>query len=64
MEYLPEYESKSGTAFEFDEESILTLVRLDAFIATAVACLCSYETNKVGDHCQKLYHDTLSSFFS
>lgn len=41
MGYLLEYESKSGIAFEFVEGSILTVARLDDFIATMVVSLCS-----------------------
>lgn len=44
------------------EGTILTLSRLDAFIATALTCLRDDGSDNVGGHRQKLYYDTFTTF--
>lgn len=43
-------------------ETILTLPRLNAFIFTVLSCYSDHVLDKVGGYCQKLYHDTFTSF--
>lgn len=57
MEYSPKYESAFWAKFIFVGGSILTLARLDAFVAIMITLLSSDETGKVGEHCQKLNYD-------
>lgn len=62
MRYPPEYESESKAKFIFVGESSPTPARVDAFVATAETHLRSNVTDRVDDHLQNLYHDTLVSF--
>lgn len=63
MRSLRELDSKAETEYRYVEVSILTLSRLDDFIATAVTSIRCGGTHKIEDHHQKLYHDTFASLF-
>lgn len=59
---LPEFESETGTELKFVDESIPSIRRINAIHATAVTCLCSASTEKVGRHRQNLHHRIIASF--
>lgn len=62
MGYIPDKALSSQEYASNAHGSILTLARLDAFVATVIFCLREDRSDNVGGHRQKLYNDTFGSF--
>lgn len=62
MGFDPQQPGSSASVETYVENSIVSLARLDAFIATAVVCLREDGTDTVGGHRQKLYHETFKPY--
>lgn len=54
MEFMPQMQSESGTEVTLVEGAIVTLARLDAYLATIVTCFHDDSTDKAGGHWWKL----------
>lgn len=64
MGFVPKQRSESGTETTFVEDTIVTITRLDAFVATSVTCFREDGTYTAGRHRPKLHNYRVSKFLA